>query len=241
MHFHENLTRVRKARGITQEELAAQLNVSRQAVSKWETGESLPDLYKLAALADALGVTTDALCGHTTADTTTAPSATADDAPTEPPAAPEAAKQLKRLRRALALLLAVCIVLTALTARALVRERTYAALLCASEEAVPALPDTIEVSGLSLRPDGAALVVSFVPSVSGEGIEWSVGAAPEEEFLSITTTMENGICTARIVNLSVAAPATISATVTNGCESRSVCLATQVNFWGNQVSWTPEV
>ena len=238
MHFHENLTRVRKARGITQEELAVKLNVSRQAVSKWETGESLPDLYKLALLAEALGVTTDALCGHTGADTSNTD--TAEAVPAESSAAPDTAKQMKRLRRALALLLAVCIALTALTVRALVHERTYAELLRASEEAVP-LPDTIEVSGLNLRPDGAALVVSFVPSVSGEGIEWSVGVAPEDEFLSITTTMENGICTARIVNLSVAAPATLSATVTNGRESRSICLATQVNAGENRVSWNPEV
>lgn len=39
--FQENLIRARKARGMTQEELAAKLNVSRQAVSKWETGGSL--------------------------------------------------------------------------------------------------------------------------------------------------------------------------------------------------------
>ena len=64
MSFQENLIRARKARGMTQEELAAKLNVSRQAVSKWETGESLPDLYKLAALADELGVSTDELCGR---------------------------------------------------------------------------------------------------------------------------------------------------------------------------------
>lgn len=235
MSFHENLTRVRRARGITQEELAAQLNISRQAVSKWETGESLPDLHKLASLADVLGVTTDALCGRAGAETPAA-----EAVPAEAPAVSDAAKKIKSLRRALALLLAVCILLTALTARALVRERTYAALLRASEEAAP-LPDTIEVSGLNLRPDGAALVVSFVPSVSGEGIEWSVGVAPEDEFLSVTTTTENGICTARIVNLSLAAPATLSATVTNGLESRSVCLATQVSAGGNMVSWNPEV
>ena len=64
MSFQENLIRARKARSMTQEELAAKLNVSRQAVSKWETGESLPDLYKLAALADELGVSTDELCGR---------------------------------------------------------------------------------------------------------------------------------------------------------------------------------
>ena len=45
MSFQENLIRARKARGMTQEELAARLSISRQAVSKWETGESLPDLY----------------------------------------------------------------------------------------------------------------------------------------------------------------------------------------------------
>ena len=64
MSFQENLIRARKARGMTQEELAAKRNVSRQAVSKWETGDSLPDLYKLAALADELGVSTDELCGR---------------------------------------------------------------------------------------------------------------------------------------------------------------------------------
>lgn len=64
MGFQENLIRARKARGMTQEELAARLSISRQAVSKWETGESLPDLYKLAALADELGVSTDELCGR---------------------------------------------------------------------------------------------------------------------------------------------------------------------------------
>ena len=41
MAFHENLTRRRKALGLSQEELAAQIGVSRQAVSKWETGVSL--------------------------------------------------------------------------------------------------------------------------------------------------------------------------------------------------------
>lgn len=245
MSFHENLIRARRAFGMTQEELAAKLNVSRQAVSKWETNESLPDLYKLAALADALGTTTDALCGHTAPNAAgnaeSSVSAPSDEATPPENAAPDAVKQIKRLRIAVGVLLAVCIVLGALTARALVRERTYAELLHASEEAVPALPDTIEVSGLKLSPDGVALVVSFVPSISGEGIDWLVGITPSSEYTSVTTTVEDGICTARIVNLSSYSPATLSATVTNGRESRSVCLATQVNVGENRVSWTPEV
>lgn len=42
MSFQENLIRARKARGMTQEELAARLSISRQAVSKWETGSLSP-------------------------------------------------------------------------------------------------------------------------------------------------------------------------------------------------------
>lgn len=238
MDFHENLTRARRSCGITQEELAAKLNVSRQAVSKWETGESLPDLYKLAALAAALGTTTDALCGFERI----APEAPAgSEAPAAPESvpAPDERKQIAHLRAALGILLAACIVLTALTARALVRERTYAELLRASEEAVP-LPDTVEVSGLALRSENGTLVVSFVPNLTGDGISWTVDVAPKSDDLTVTTTLEGGICTARIASLSHTAPATLSATVTNGKDSRSLCLATQVNVSKSQVSWTPE-
>ena len=54
MPFNEILARERKARGLSQEDLAARIQVSRQAVSKWETGDAMPDLNKLLALAVAL-------------------------------------------------------------------------------------------------------------------------------------------------------------------------------------------
>lgn len=46
MKFNENLKYLRKKEGITQEELAERLNVSRQSVTKWESGQSLPDIEK---------------------------------------------------------------------------------------------------------------------------------------------------------------------------------------------------
>lgn len=49
----------RKKAGLSQEALAEKLGVSRQAVSKWETGEAVPELSKLVLLAAAFGVTTD--------------------------------------------------------------------------------------------------------------------------------------------------------------------------------------
>ena len=56
MSFQENLIRARKARGMTQEELAARLSISRQAVSKWETGTADPSTSNLLALAKLFGV-----------------------------------------------------------------------------------------------------------------------------------------------------------------------------------------
>ena len=65
MSFQENLIRARKARGMTQEELAARLSISRQAVSKWETGTSTPELDKLLVLSECFHVTLDELTGGT--------------------------------------------------------------------------------------------------------------------------------------------------------------------------------
>lgn len=55
------LVEYRQTAGLSQEKLAEQLNVSRQAVSKWERGESLPDIGNIIALADLYGVTVDEL------------------------------------------------------------------------------------------------------------------------------------------------------------------------------------
>jgi Predicted transcriptional regulators len=52
---------LRKAAGLTQKELAEKLNISFQAVSKWETGESLPDTGILLELSDILGTSVDKL------------------------------------------------------------------------------------------------------------------------------------------------------------------------------------
>ncbi len=62
--FGDKLVRLRKQRGMSQEELAAKLGVSRQAVSKWERGEASPDTYNLIQLARAYGTTLDELVGE---------------------------------------------------------------------------------------------------------------------------------------------------------------------------------
>ena len=64
MSIGETITRKRKALGMTQKELAEKLSVSFQAVSKWETDASHPDVELLTALAEVLGTTVDALVGY---------------------------------------------------------------------------------------------------------------------------------------------------------------------------------
>lgn len=61
MDFSEKLLTLRKSRNLTQEELAEQLDVSRQSVSKWESAQAMPELDKIVALSQVFDVTTDYL------------------------------------------------------------------------------------------------------------------------------------------------------------------------------------
>ena len=64
MSFAENLVELRKYHDFSQEELADMISVSRQTLSKYETGESLPDIEKCKRLADVFGVTIDDLISY---------------------------------------------------------------------------------------------------------------------------------------------------------------------------------
>ena len=67
MSFAENLMALRKQRGWSQEELGSQIGVTRQTVSKWEVGQSTPELEKLVELARLFGMSIDQLVGLETA------------------------------------------------------------------------------------------------------------------------------------------------------------------------------
>ena len=61
MEFNNKLYELRKQKGLSQEELANRLNVSRQTVSKWEVGESSPDMEKLVAISELFDISLDEL------------------------------------------------------------------------------------------------------------------------------------------------------------------------------------
>ena len=142
MNFSEILIQRRKQLGLSQEALAEKIQVSRQAVSKWETGEAMPDMTKLIALADALEMTLDALCGRTF------PAQAVNFAPAKP--VPKRRTWVPWVLSAALLL--CCVVL----------------LLNAAKPSPPAslyLPDGISVSGVRFsQEDGGFLSYRFSPA-----------------------------------------------------------------------------
>ena len=62
--FGERFSRLRKKLGLTQEDIATKVNISAQAVSKWENDQSAPDISILPTLADILNVSLDELLGR---------------------------------------------------------------------------------------------------------------------------------------------------------------------------------
>lgn len=64
MTIGAKLQQLRKAAGLSQEQLASMVNVSRQAVSKWETDQSSPDIDKVLLLCETFNISTDKLLGN---------------------------------------------------------------------------------------------------------------------------------------------------------------------------------
>ena len=68
--LNENIKRLRKSKGLSQEELAIKLNVVRQTISKWENGLSVPDSSMLISLANELDTSVGTLLGESVSEST---------------------------------------------------------------------------------------------------------------------------------------------------------------------------
>lgn len=62
--FHDNLQHLRKLNNLTQEDIAEKVGVSRQAIAKWESGETIPDIEKSKLLAEIFSVSLDDLVNY---------------------------------------------------------------------------------------------------------------------------------------------------------------------------------
>lgn len=92
MAFAQQLQEVRRAAGLTQEEFAAALQVSRQSVSKWESGRGYPEIEKILYICNRFGVTPNQLFAQEVPSASGGPPSAAPDSP--PPPAPLPDKSL---------------------------------------------------------------------------------------------------------------------------------------------------
>lgn len=86
MKLSEQIPKLRREKGLSQEKLSEHLGISRQAVSRWETGESTPDLNNLTAMCEILGTTPNELLGFCEENVNDMPDdeQTAENEPQEP-------------------------------------------------------------------------------------------------------------------------------------------------------------
>ena len=217
MNFSEILIQRRKQLGLSQESLAEKIQVSRQAVSKWETGEAMPDITKLIALADALEMTLDALCGRTF------PEQAANFAPVKP-----VSKRRTWVPWVLsAALLLCCVVL----------------LLSAAKPSSPAslsLPDGISVSSVRFsQEDGGFLSYRFFPSVVGEDYTYQIVFSGETlQPQTFGAAYDDGMCsgTAYLPHDTY----TVSVVIFDGENSYLVPVATDLKMHPDgSVGWMP--
>lgn len=230
MRFHENLTRERKARGLSQEELAAKVGVSRQAVSKWETGDAAPDLNRLLALAEALDTSLDALCGREAALQKAAPAAA-------PPPAPVPASKRRWLLPALCGFLAACLLSGGVWAWS---QRN----VVPAEEARAAstLPDSFSVSGVSFSGvSDYTVAYQFTPSVSGEDYTYQITFTdPEGKAFPFDAAYSGGACAGTATPGSGGwSSYTVTVSVSDGTGSRNLAVANSLGFSEGSAHWTP--
>jgi len=221
MEFSENLVRRRKALGLSQEELAGKIQVSRQAVSKWETGDAMPDLPKLLALAEALDLSLDALCGRET-------QAAVSQAIPTPSAKPS------RLWPALCVVLLCLLAVTGLWAWS--QRNTVPAEEAA---AVSSLPDTLTVTGVNFKGQKTAVAYTFVPSVTDEAFSYQISFTDSTGRSRVFDAVcVGGVCsgTAAIAPYDTFQ---VTVSVSDGHAFRSTAIALDLNFSAYSASWHP--
>lgn len=223
MTFHEILVRERKRRGLSQEDLAGMVNVSRQAVSKWETGDALPDLNKLLALANALDISLDELCGR---DRTSAvPSSTQP----VPPNAPT--------RKRGFFLLLVCMATVLLMSTGLL----IFSLSAPSTPSPVGTANDFTVAGLKFYGESTTQVhYQFTPSISAEGVSYQIiFVTSRGKTFPIDAPCVSGVCSGEAKLDGGYEGYSVSVSVTDGKITRSIPVASNLNFSQGNASWTP--
>ena len=224
MNFAESLLELRHGRGLSQEELAAQIGVSRQAVSKWETGEAMPDLNKLLALSDALGVSLDCLCGKK------------DNGSAEVTASTVVAKKSRFWPL-------LCTVLSALIILLLLQMSRLHAQIDAAEQLPVDMAETIAYAEFG-SGSGNSLRYQIVPSAVCEEYTYYLALVPNTPVFGepspVAVDAVSGVFQGEISVPLSASSWTVLLRVETGKSTYTVPVATELRYSGNGLtSWQP--
>lgn len=169
MKFSEKIIQARKAKALTQEDLAEAVGVSRQAVSKWETEEAKPDLDKLVSICKVLDLSMDYLCLNKEPVTTT-------EQPAEPSPICRKRYMLMGLLIGLAVaVLSVCVCIGLLWTPADSADSNMDTVPTSTVAVAPDYMDVLEklkVSDAKLEtPYSKQWRITFMPNIQAPGME----------------------------------------------------------------------
>lgn len=225
--LNENLAKIRKEHGMTQEALAVKLNVVRQTVSKWENGTAVPDADMLCRIADALGVTvSELLSGADHEEKTDTESCSYIDK--------QPASKSRRSSGIRTVLFPVSAVIAAVSVLLLSGNVLF------RNTGEPALPDTIEISDVSFSNDDNQIICTFVPSFGKDGAEYSVTLSSfSVPSVTAVSQYENGICTTvfAIEDLSEGTEYRVVASLAYQGEIRNATVAEALWFEDHGAMW----
>lgn len=183
MEFYERLAFARKAKGFSQEDLASRMDISRQAVSKWENGTAQPEMSNIIKLCEVLEITPNELFGYEAVPAAVPPKNESTEA--------------KRLRFiiivfviGIAAILNVTIIKTVLPS---LFEQAEPQTEYIISEFTAGSFDWEYVQNIGKNKQ---LLVSFSPSISGSDCVFSIALIYDGKSFSVPAEYENGICTA---------------------------------------------
>ena len=224
MNFSESLSKYRKATGISQEKLAEMLGVSRQAVSKWETGETQPEMANLLAICKILKVTPDELLGYESIDRKETVTGEKD-----------IWKGKKAAVAFIAVILAVILLITGVR-----RLKT----LTGRESSPLEGRDRLEITGFDYEFTGDSennLILTFVPGLSSEDFKYEVVRTDDSGNTEVFDANYNeGVCTCSVQTIPYE-KVTFTVKISDGSITLSQALFTVTdegdNFYTHEELW----
>lgn len=225
MLFHEKLIQRRKERGMTQEDLADRLSVSRQTVSKWENGECMPDADKFIRLSDILEISLDELAGREV-----------EVAPIVLPA-PEVPQPKKKPFRWMAAA-AVCLVIGAgcfAAGRYVFPKQAPAPVPTEMQQSASALPETLTVTNFGFVE--GRTTIRFIANASMDG---SLVLYPEDDLtdpIELQAVYKNGMYIVDVAYVPDGCYSQAVFVLSDGKQERSVCVAKYLTLDGSGAMW----